>query len=297
MKHEPPALLAQFMKAAPGISPTGEYLMQCFGAFDFDGITPKLRTTTFSGRMTRKIGDKTAELIEVGPAHTGGDTLVHVPADCTVFTGDILFVEGTPIMWAGPVGNWIAACDTILTLDCETIVPGHGPVTDKRGVEAVRNYLTYHPRSSPQALRRRPLRARRLPRHRPRRLRLLGRRRAHRRQRRDALPRIRGRHDPVQSHGAVHPDGRDLEQSARLENEGSARRSNRRPVRILDQRIKSESKLRNLLMFGAPSIANTHYRTSTWSRFSHVFFAVPANGAEEGESSESCFQCSSTNQA
>ena len=46
-------------------------------------------------------------------------------------------------MWAGPVGNWIAACDTILALDCETIVPGHGPVTDKRGVEAVRNYLTY----------------------------------------------------------------------------------------------------------------------------------------------------------
>ena len=143
MKHEPPALLAQFMKAAPGLGPTGEYLVHCFGAFDFEGITPTLPTTTFSGRLTRKVGDKTVELIEVGPAHTGGDTLVHVPADRTVFTGDILFVEGTPIMWAGPVGNWIAACDTILGLDCETIVPGHGPVTDKRGVEAVRNYLGY----------------------------------------------------------------------------------------------------------------------------------------------------------
>jgi cyclase len=143
MKHEPPALLAQFMKAAPGMGPTGEYLMHCFGAFDFEGITPTLPTTTFSGRMTRKVGDKTVDLIEVGPAHTGGDTLVHVPADRTVFTGDILFVEGTPIMWAGPVGNWIAACDTILALDCETIVPGHGPVTDKRGVQAVRDYLTY----------------------------------------------------------------------------------------------------------------------------------------------------------
>jgi glyoxylase-like metal-dependent hydrolase (beta-lactamase superfamily II) len=60
-----------------------------------------------------------------------------------VFTGDILFIEGTPIMWAGPVGNWIAACDKIRTLDCETIVPGHGPVTTKRGVEAVRGYLTF----------------------------------------------------------------------------------------------------------------------------------------------------------
>ena len=143
MKHEPPALLAQFMKAAPGMGPTGEYLMHCFGAFDFEGITPTLPTTTFSGRLTRKVGDKTVELIEVGPAHTGGDILVHVPAERTVFTGDILFVEGTPIMWAGPVGNWIAACDQILALGCETIVPGHGPVTDKRGVQAVRSYLGY----------------------------------------------------------------------------------------------------------------------------------------------------------
>jgi glyoxylase-like metal-dependent hydrolase (beta-lactamase superfamily II) len=60
-----------------------------------------------------------------------------------VFTGDILFVEGHPIVWAGPVQNWIDACDHILTLDAETIVPGHGPVTDARGVRAVRDYLDY----------------------------------------------------------------------------------------------------------------------------------------------------------
>jgi glyoxylase-like metal-dependent hydrolase (beta-lactamase superfamily II) len=143
MKRETPALLANFMKAAPTLGPTGEYLLHCFGAFDFNGITQTFPTTTFSGRMTRTVGDKTVELIEVGPAHTGGDILVHVPAERTVFTGDILFVEGTPIMWAGPVGNWIRACDTIRALDCETIVPGHGPVTDKRGVEAVRGYLSF----------------------------------------------------------------------------------------------------------------------------------------------------------
>lgn len=143
MKRETPALLANFMKAAPNLGETGRYLMHCFGAFDFNGITQTFPTTTFSGHMTRRVGNKTVELIEVGPAHTGGDVLVHVPAERTVFTGDILFVEGTPIMWAGPVGNWIAACDKILALDCETIVPGHGPVTDKRGVAAVRDYLSY----------------------------------------------------------------------------------------------------------------------------------------------------------
>jgi glyoxylase-like metal-dependent hydrolase (beta-lactamase superfamily II) len=97
----------------------------------------------FDGRLDIEVGGRVVELIEVGPAHTGGDILVHVPSDRTVFTGDILFIEGTPIMWAGPVGNWIEACDSIIALDCETIVPGHGPVTDKRGVRAVQSYLTY----------------------------------------------------------------------------------------------------------------------------------------------------------
>ncbi len=143
MRRETPALLVGFMKAAPGLGLTGEYLQHCFGAFQFGGITQTLPTTTFTGHMNRQVGNKAVELIEVGPAHTGGDVLVHVPADRTVFTGDILFIEGTPIMWAGPVGNWIEACNRILALDCETIVPGHGPITDKRGVEAVRNYLTY----------------------------------------------------------------------------------------------------------------------------------------------------------
>ena len=68
---------------------------------------------------------------------------MHVPADKTLFTGDILFIDGHPIMWAGPVENWIAACETIIGMDVETIVPGHGPVTDKKGVARVSDYLVY----------------------------------------------------------------------------------------------------------------------------------------------------------
>jgi glyoxylase-like metal-dependent hydrolase (beta-lactamase superfamily II) len=69
--------------------------------------------------------------------------LAHVPADRTVFTGDVLFIEGTPIVWAGPIANCIAACDRILEMDVETIVPGHGPVTDRRGVLAVKRYFEF----------------------------------------------------------------------------------------------------------------------------------------------------------
>ena len=89
------------------------------------------------------VAGREVELIEVGPAHTKGDTIVHVPDAKTVFTGDILFINGTPIVWAGPLANWVAACDLMLGMDIDVVVPGHGPLTDKSGVAAVRDYLAF----------------------------------------------------------------------------------------------------------------------------------------------------------
>lgn len=113
------------------------------GIFDFDGLVYTPPTETFEQELTVHVGAKEVQLTMVGPAHTRGDVLVHVPADRTVFTGDILFIGGHPITWDGPIANWIAACDLILGWDVETIVPGHGPITDKAGVRAVRHYFEY----------------------------------------------------------------------------------------------------------------------------------------------------------
>lgn len=143
MKEMPPQRLAEIMRAAPGMGEVGGYFLQCFNKFNFDDIHLTPPTRTFEKRLDIKVGDKEVNLIEVGPAHTRGDILLCVPKDRTVFTGDILFVEGTPIMWAGPVANFIQACDLILEMDVEVIVPGHGPITDKRGVKAVKGYFEY----------------------------------------------------------------------------------------------------------------------------------------------------------
>lgn len=139
MHHVPPAMMAQ-LNAAPG--DVGELFRSFFGDFRFDGIEMTPPSRTFEGRLELEIGGRAVELIEVGPAHTNGDTIVVVPDSRTVFTGDILFIGGAPIVWAGPLENWVAACDLMLGLDVETVVPGHGPVTDKTGVVAVRDYLT-----------------------------------------------------------------------------------------------------------------------------------------------------------
>jgi glyoxylase-like metal-dependent hydrolase (beta-lactamase superfamily II) len=140
MTEVPPEMLAA-LNAAPG--EIGELFRSFFGAFEFADITMKLPTRTFDVRLDVEVGGRVIELIEVGPAHTRGDVIAYVPDARTVYTGDVLFIGGTPIVWAGPLSNWISACDLMLGMDIETVVPGHGPVTDKQGIVQVRDYLSF----------------------------------------------------------------------------------------------------------------------------------------------------------
>jgi cyclase len=140
MTEVPPSMMAA-LNAAPG--EIGELFRSFFGAFDFDGIEVRMPTRTFEKQLSLTVGGRAIELIEVGPAHTAGDTIVVVPDARTVFTGDILFIGGTPIVWAGPLANWVAACDLMLSMNIDVVVPGHGPVTDKAGVAVVRDYLAF----------------------------------------------------------------------------------------------------------------------------------------------------------
>jgi cyclase len=144
MEDLPPAALAAMQKNfANDTSKLGRYFQHCFGAFEFEGIEHTPPNRTFDGELTISVGDKRVELIEVGPAHTGGDVLVYVPEDRTIFTGDILFIDGTPLVWAGPVQNWIDACRRIESMDVETVVPGHGPITDRSGATAIAEYFEF----------------------------------------------------------------------------------------------------------------------------------------------------------
>jgi cyclase len=77
------------------------FVEQAFGAFDFEDIAMVPPTSTFHGTHTLVVGGRTVELMEVGPAHTAGDVIVHVPDAATVFTGDILFVGSTLVVGDG----------------------------------------------------------------------------------------------------------------------------------------------------------------------------------------------------
>jgi cyclase len=139
---EAPASRLDGLKSAPDPA-IAEFANYAFGDFDFTEVTGRAPDETFEHELTLSVGGRPVMIRDLGPAHTHSDSIVHVPSARTVFTGDLVFVEGTPIAWAGPISNWITACDTICGLDVETVVPGHGPVTDKQGVLDVKRYFEF----------------------------------------------------------------------------------------------------------------------------------------------------------
>ena len=137
-----PEMLAMTQTANLGPVAT-PYARDRFGHFDFSGITVRNADQTFDRDLTIEVGGRQVNLLNLGPAHTAADSVVHVPDAGVLFGGDLLFIGCTPIVWAGPIANWVAACDAMIALDAPTVVPGHGPVTDPDGIRAVRGYLVH----------------------------------------------------------------------------------------------------------------------------------------------------------
>lgn len=122
---------------------TTRFVRDRFGYFDFRGIEIRNADETFDRELSIDVGGRRVDFLNLGPAHTAADSVVHVPDAGVLFGGDLLFIGCTPIVWNGPIANWIAACDTMIALDAPTVVPGHGPVSDPDGIRAVRDYFVY----------------------------------------------------------------------------------------------------------------------------------------------------------
>ncbi len=143
MKNESPELL-QMMKGMAGNEDAAlAGFARALKEWDFTGITPTPPTTFIEGRMNLNLEGLDVHLIHVGPAHTGGDVVVHLPEQRVVFTGDVLFRRCTPIGWDGTFAKWTQALDDIVALAPEVIVPGHGPLCGIEGPREMKAYLEY----------------------------------------------------------------------------------------------------------------------------------------------------------
>ena len=111
--------------------------------FDFRGVELTPPTTLIDDRLDLELDGVTARLIHVGPAHTAGDVIVHLPEQGVVFAGDVLFRQCTPIGWEGTFDQWCAALDTIIALEPTVVVTGHGPLCGVEGPREMKAYLEY----------------------------------------------------------------------------------------------------------------------------------------------------------
>lgn len=97
---------------------------------------------SFNERMEIDLGDQKVELLFIAPTHTSGSILIYLRDKKLLFAGDALFTDYHPFMAEGDLDGWLRTLDYILKMDAVTIIPGHGPVSGRKEVEDMKEYLT-----------------------------------------------------------------------------------------------------------------------------------------------------------
>ena len=96
-----------------------------------EGTRPVLPTRTFPDRLSLKAGGREIQVIHLGSAHTPGDSVVWLPRERVLFSGDVVYVDRLlGVIPVSSVKRWIATFDAMAKLEPKTIVPGHGAVCD-----------------------------------------------------------------------------------------------------------------------------------------------------------------------
>ena len=108
---------------------------------DAKGSEIVLPTIMVKEPMDIDLGDRKLTVTPYPTAHTNTDVSVIDSKTSTLFTGDLLFIERTPVL-EGDIKGFIAAIDTIKTYPVKQVVPGHGPFT-KDWVQALNNEQRY----------------------------------------------------------------------------------------------------------------------------------------------------------
>ena len=98
---------------------------------------------TFQDRLDLYSDDLKIELIFMGPAHTTNDIVAWLPERKLLFSGDLVFNQGTPFVAMGSVSGSLEAVKRLRQLGAETIVPGHGPVCGPAVLDDIEAYLTF----------------------------------------------------------------------------------------------------------------------------------------------------------
>jgi glyoxylase-like metal-dependent hydrolase (beta-lactamase superfamily II) len=104
-------------------------------------------TLTFSGKMTLWLGKLEVQILQLGRGHTKGDTVVWLPQDKVLFSGDLVEFDATPYAGDAYFQDWPQTLDKLAALQPEKLVPGRGaaltnPAEVKAGLDGTRAFVS-----------------------------------------------------------------------------------------------------------------------------------------------------------
>ncbi len=104
-------------------------------------------TITFTGKMTLWLGKLEVQILQLGRGHTKGDTVVWLPQDKVLFSGDLVEFDATPYAGDAYFQDWPGTLDNIAALQPEKLVPGRGaaltnPAEVKAGLDGTRAFVS-----------------------------------------------------------------------------------------------------------------------------------------------------------
>jgi glyoxylase-like metal-dependent hydrolase (beta-lactamase superfamily II) len=104
-------------------------------------------TLVFEKRLTLMLGKLQVEIMQLGRGHTKGDTVVWLPQDKVLFSGDLVEYDATPYAGDAYLADWPATLDAIAALKPDKLVPGRGaalkdPAAVKAGLDGTRAFVT-----------------------------------------------------------------------------------------------------------------------------------------------------------
>ncbi|MGW5253993.1 MBL fold metallo-hydrolase [Streptomyces sp. NPDC004012] len=122
---------------------SGHNLELVWPEVDYGDIRIQGADLTYTDRTTVHVGGIDAEIIHPGVAHTVGDSAVWLPHRRVLFAGDLVFEGGTPFVLMGSLSGSLRALDVLRGLGAETVVPGHGGITDPSEFDRTERYLRF----------------------------------------------------------------------------------------------------------------------------------------------------------
>lgn len=124
----------------PG-DPLEEWFVKRMSGPAYDRIELVGPSELFSDRIIFQRSEGALHADYWGPAHCDGDLFLHIPRQKIAFLGDLLFVGRFPWLGDCDLIGWIDRLNRILSLDIDTVVPGHGGLSTLKQVANFRDLL------------------------------------------------------------------------------------------------------------------------------------------------------------